>query len=86
MDGLAGPATPGEAVDFTVTGDLTIKGTTRPVTFDMTVVMVDEDTIEGSAVAGITRDMFEIGIPSVPNVAEVTNDVLIGLEFVAVAG
>jgi polyisoprenoid-binding protein YceI len=86
VDGLAGSAAPGEAVDCEVTGDLTIKGNTRRVTFDVIVSMIDEDTIEGSAVAEITRDMFEIGIPSVPNVADVRNEVLIGLEFVAVAG
>jgi hypothetical protein len=45
---------------------------------------VDETTIEGTVTAEVTRDMFEIGIPNVPGVAEVTNEVLIGLEFVAI--
>ena len=52
----------------------------------MTATLVDETTLEGSATAQVTRDMFEIGIPSVPGVADVTNEVLIGLDFVAVAG
>jgi len=86
VDGLTGEPTNGSRVEFTITVDLTIKGITQPVTFDVSVAMVDDDTIEGSAVANITRDMFEIGIPSVPSVADVTNEVLIALEFVAIPG
>lgn len=85
VDGLTGEATNGSRVEFTITGDLTIKGITQPVTFDVSVGKVDDDTIEGSAVANITRDMFEIGIPSVPSVADVTNEVLVALDFVAVS-
>jgi len=48
--------------------------------------MVDADTIEGLAVADITRDMFEVGIPSVPNVADETSEVVIALDFVAISG
>ena len=47
--------------------------------------MVDDTTVHGTAVAEITRDMFEIGIPNVPSVADVTNEVLVALDFVAVA-
>ena len=86
VDGLSGEAAVGESFEFTVDGDLTIKGNTQPVTFDVVVALVDDNTVEGSAAANITRDMFEIGIPSVASVADVTNEVLIGLEFVAVAG
>jgi polyisoprenoid-binding protein YceI len=86
VDGLSGELSSGETAEFTITGDLTVKGTTQPVTFDATVTMVNERTIEGSAVAEVTRDMFEIGIPSVPSVADVTNEVVIALDFVAVAG
>lgn len=86
VDGLSGSATVGDSFDFTISGDLIIKGNTQPVTFDVTASLVDDTTLEGSASTGVTRDMFEIGIPSVTNVADVTNEVLIGLEFVAVAG
>jgi len=86
VDGIEGPVQTGETVDFTITGDLTVKGTTEEVTFDASVTFVDEGTIEGTASAEITRDMFGIGIPSVPSVADVTNEVLIGIEFVALAG
>lgn len=86
VDGLDGPAAIGETLDFTIRGELTIKGITQPVDFDVGVTPADETTLEGSATAEVTRDMFEIGIPSVPGVADVTNEVLIGLDFVAVAG
>lgn len=86
VQGLVDPISPGETIEFTIAGDLTIKGTTRSVSFDVSAEMVDADTIEGSAFATIERDAFGIGIPSVPNVADVSNEVLIGLEFVAVAG
>lgn len=86
VDGLAGEADVGATYEFTINGDLTIKGITQPVTFDVSATMVDESTIEGLATAEVTRDLFEIGIPSVPSVADVTNEVVIALEFVAVAG
>ena len=86
VDGLSGSAEVGETVEFTITGDLTIKGITQSVTFDAAVTYVDQGTLEGSAAAEVTRDMFEIGIPSVPSVADVTNEVLLTLNFVAVAG
>jgi polyisoprenoid-binding protein YceI len=85
VDSLPGAASAGETVEFTITGDLTIKGNTHPVTFDATVSLIDATTLEGTATAEVTRDMFEIGIPSVPNVADVTNEVLLGIEFVAVS-
>lgn len=85
VDGLTGEISTGDTVEFTITGDLTVKGATQPVTFDAEVTMLDDTTIQGTAVAEITRDMFEIGIPSVPSVADVTNEVLIALDFVAVA-
>lgn len=86
VEGSSGQAVVGETFEFTVVGDLTIKGITQQVSFDVNVTATDDDTIEGSATAEVTRDMFEIGIPSVPGVADVTNEVLIGLEFVAVSG
>lgn len=84
LEGLDGAAaTVGETYEFTVTGDLTIKGVTNPVSFDVTVAMVDETTLEGTATAQILRTDFGIGIPSVPFVADVTDEVTLDLEFVA---
>lgn len=84
IDGLDGvdPAV-GESYRFTVQGDLTIKGTTAPATFDVSVEMIDEGSIAGVATAQVLRSDFGIGIPSVPFVADVSDEVVLTLEFVA---
>ena len=87
VDGLPDSISLGDpAAEASVTGDLTVKGITRQVTFDLTVSMVDGSTITGSATAVVLRSDFGIGIPSVPSVAGVGEEVTIRLDFVAVAG
>jgi polyisoprenoid-binding protein YceI len=82
VEGLSGPIVEGEEVDFQVAGNLTVKGTTAPVTFDVTAALRNGG-LEGTATATVQRSAFGIGIPSVPSVANVSDDVLIRLEFVA---
>jgi polyisoprenoid-binding protein YceI len=84
-DGLSGSLTAGAPVSFIVTGDLLIRGTTQPITFDVTATLVDEGTIEGSASATVLRSDYGIGIPNAPGVADVGDEVLIRLDFVATA-
>lgn len=81
LDGVE-PAV-GQSYQFTVEGDLTIKGTTAPATFEVTVDMVDEGSIAGVATTQVLRSDFGIGIPSVPFVADVSDEVVLTLEFVA---
>lgn len=76
----------GRSASFTITGDLTIKGQTHRVSFEVEATMVDDSTVQGTAVAVVLRSDFGIGIPSVPSVASVDDEVTIRLEFVAVAG
>jgi polyisoprenoid-binding protein YceI len=83
---LDGQANPGDALSFTVTGDLTIQSTTNSVTFDVVAELVDAQTIMGTAEAIVSRAEFGIGIPNVPIVADVGDDVLIRLDFVATSG
>lgn len=85
IEGLDDPVEVGEEVQFTVTGDLTIRGVTNETTFDVTATLLDESTIEGSAETIVQRADFEIGIPNVPGVANVGEEVLIALNFVAIA-
>ena len=85
VDGLAGEATAGDAFEFTVTGDLTVKGTTNAVTFDVEANLVDEATLDGTAQTTVSRSDFGIGIPNVPGVANVSEEVLIALDFTAVS-
>ncbi|MFQ5524325.1 MAG: YceI family protein [Acidimicrobiia bacterium] len=86
VDSLEGGAILGETYEFTVAGDLTIKGTTRPVTFDVVAQLSDETTLEGSATARVRRSDFGIGIPTVPGVANVVDELILYFDFVAVSG
>lgn len=85
VEGLGGTASVGESLRFVITGDLTIRDVTREVAFDVEATLADEVTIEGSATARVTRDEFGIGIPNVPFVADVSDEVEITLDFVAVS-
>lgn len=84
IDGLSGAADVGDAFEFTVTGDLTIRGITREVTFDAEATLVAADRIEGTASATVLRSDFELAIPSVASVADVSDEVLIRIDFTAV--
>jgi len=86
IEGLEGPIEVGEEVEFTVTGPLTIKGVMSETSFDVTATLVDESTIQGVAQTVVQRSDFDIGIPNVPNVADVSEEVTLVLDFVAVAG
>jgi polyisoprenoid-binding protein YceI len=83
VEGLTGSLAVGEPLVFTVTGDLMIRDTTTSVTFDVTATPTDPDTIEGSASTTVLRSDYGIGIPNVPGVADVGDEVLIRLDFVA---
>lgn len=83
VDGLSGTATVGEERTFTISGDLTIKGTTSPATFEVTATLTDELTLDGTATATVLRNDYAIGIPNAPGVANVSDEVVITLDFVA---
>ena len=86
IDGLSGSAGVGELLEFTVTGDLTIRDVTRSVAFAVSASLRDEATIEGTAESTVSREDFGLSIPSVPSVADVSDEVLLKIEFVASAG
>jgi polyisoprenoid-binding protein YceI len=86
IEGLPASIDVGSSFSFTVTGDLTIKDTTKSVTFDVTATLVSDSQIEGTATTSVTRSEFGITIPSVPFVADVSEDVGLELDFVATAG
>lgn len=84
VDGLNQPVAVGDAVDFTIGGDLTIKGVTQPAEFAVSATLVDEATIQGAATTEVLRSNFDIGIPNVASVADVSDEVVIHLDFVAI--
>lgn len=86
ITGLPMTAAPGDAFTFQVTGDLKILDTTLPVTFDMSVTVVDDNTLQGSGRATIRYADFGIRIPQVPMVASVSDEVKLEIDFTAQAG
>ena len=70
-------------IEFTIDGDLTIRDVTLPVTFSVIASPVSETQLVGSAAATVARDDFNLRIPSVPNVADVEEEVELYIDFVA---
>jgi polyisoprenoid-binding protein YceI len=83
VTGLPDAITLGEPITFQITGDLTLRTITQPVTFDVTVMPESEDKISGTATATVQRADFQLNIPRVPSVADVSEDVKLEIEFVA---
>ena len=73
----------GTAVPVKITGNLKIRDVVQPITFDATLTMKSETELEGTAKTTITRAAYNLTIPNVPSVADVTDNVDIQLQFVA---
>ena len=73
----------GDTVNFQVTGDLTIAGTTKEVTFDVNANLESDDRLVGQAETTVQRSDFNLSIPNVPFVANVGEDVALKLNLVA---
>lgn len=85
IEGLSGSGEMGKTYTFRLTGELTIREITQPVTFDVTVIAESPTRISGNAVATIRRSDFNLVVPNVPFVANVADEVKLELIFVAVA-
>jgi polyisoprenoid-binding protein YceI len=83
MTGLPTAGAVGETYTFQITGDLTIKDVTKPVTFDVTVTPISETRLEGSATTTIQYADFNLSIPDSPQVDTVEDSVNLHLDFVA---
>ncbi|MCC6456770.1 MAG: YceI family protein [Caldilineaceae bacterium] len=85
VEGLPGNVAVGESFDLLVTGDLTIRTITQPMSFEVTVTPLSETELRGSARATLLRADFDLQIPRVPSVADVSEEVMLEFDFVAVA-
>ncbi|PID85415.1 MAG: hypothetical protein CSB13_07975 [Chloroflexi bacterium] len=83
VNGLPDSAAVGDTVEFTINGNLTVTDKTQPVTFNVTATVVSEEQITGTAAAVITQADFGISIPSVPNVANVEEEIELYIDFTA---
>lgn len=60
LTGLPSQVAIGQSIPFQVTGDLTLRGVTRPVTFDINLLVVHEDLLQGLATTIVNRTDFSI--------------------------
>lgn len=85
ITGLSGAAAAGQPLSFQITGDLTIRDVTQTITFAVSAAGASTTQLSGTATATVQRSAFNLLIPSVPQVANVSEDVLLTLDFVAQA-
>ncbi len=83
LNGIPASITTGETYTIEIVGDLTMVGRTNPVTFTTEVSVAAADQISGTATASVLYADWGINIPSVPSVANVTEDVTLTINFVA---
>lgn len=83
LEGMPASVEIGTPFTFTIIGDLTVRDITREVIFEAEVMPVSETRIEGSARAVVFRKDFDLQIPNVPSVANVTDEVALEIDFVA---
>jgi polyisoprenoid-binding protein YceI len=83
---LPDEANVGDTLTLQITGDLKIREIVQPVTFEATVTADSESQVTGLAQTTVQRADFELTIPQVEGVADVTEEVRLELQFVAVAG
>lgn len=84
--GIPDRVSAGDTMTLQISGDLTIHGVTKTVTFDAHVTMASDQELIGSASTAILRTDFGLEIPNVPRVAGVEELVNLEIDFVAVAG
>lgn len=83
VTGLPESVNIGDTVTFTIAGDLTIRDVTNAVTFTVEATAVSPTQLTGTATAAVSRGDYGLQIPSVPNVANVEEEVELIIEFVA---
>mgnify|MGYP001367672849 FL=1 len=85
ITGLPGDPAIGRTYNLKITGDLKIKDVSREVTFDVTVKPESQSRLTGKATATIKYADWGISIPQVPFVANVSDEVRLELDFLAVS-
>jgi polyisoprenoid-binding protein YceI len=82
IDGLPDSYTPGQELTFKITGDLQIKETTKPVTFDVTA-MVDNNQLIGTASTTILMSDFGVGPIQLAGILGTEDQVKLDMNFTA---
>lgn len=82
--GLSGSAAPGQTFKFQIAGDLTIRNITQPVVFDVTGQVQSPDRLTGTAKTVIQRADFQLVVPNLPFIANVSPTVALQIDMVLV--
>ena len=83
IDGMPDAVAVGETVEFDVTGDLTIRGTTNSVTFATTITADSVEQITGFATTEVLYADFGLEINAPPDINDVADNVILEIDFVA---
>lgn len=83
ISGMPDAVSISDEVSFDVSGDLTIRDITNPVSFTVTLQIVSESELQGIATTVIAREAYALTIPQVPSVANVSEEVIVEFDFVA---
>jgi polyisoprenoid-binding protein YceI len=82
VEGLPWPLpTSGEA-RFKLRGDLTLRGVTRPATWDVSATFTPQE-VSGRATTVFTMSDFDIPVPRVPRVASIEDQITLEIDFKA---
>jgi polyisoprenoid-binding protein YceI len=84
IEGLPQSYQDGQEITFKVTGDLTIREVTKPVSFDVTATL-SGDTLSGQAVTTILMSEFGFGPISIAGILNTEDQAKVTLNFVAQA-
>jgi polyisoprenoid-binding protein YceI len=76
VSGLPSSVEVNQDLNFTISGNLTIAGVTKPATFTVKA-KVGDTTVTGTATTTVKRSDYNLNIPSVPFVANVGDDIKI---------
>jgi polyisoprenoid-binding protein YceI len=79
-DGFPSPLPQSGQVAFKLTGDLTVRSVTKPVTFEVTGT-IDNNTFTGTATTSFTFEDFELTQPRVPVVLSVVDKINLELDI-----
>jgi polyisoprenoid-binding protein YceI len=82
ITGLPASGEEGEDYKFQVTGDLTVREITLPVTFEVTATLVG-DTLTGEASTTILMSSYQVGPISIAGILNTEDEVKIEFNFVA---
>ncbi len=81
--------TPGDATEFQLSGDMTIRDITAPITFDVTATL-DHDPLDGPTLSGVATGTlllsdYDIAPPNIGGFVKVEDELVITVEFTAQA-